>query len=84
VVGADGSWAASTRVDAWVTRGTFHPTSTCRMGPSADALAVTDQTGKVHGLDGLRIVDASIFPTCVRANINATVVMAAERIASTL
>jgi len=66
------------------TRGTFHPTSTCRMGPSADALAVTDQTGKVHGLDGLRIVDASIFPTCVRANINATVVMTAERIASTL
>ena len=50
-------------------------------GPSSDPMAVVDQYGKVHGADGLRVVDASIMPECVRANINVTVLMIGERIA---
>ena len=51
------------------------------MGPPGDALAVVDQYGKVLGLEGLRIVDASIMPDLVRAPINPAVIMVAERIA---
>jgi choline dehydrogenase len=57
-----------------------HTSSTCAMGPASDRLAVVDQHGRVHGLDGLRVIDASILPDCVRANINATVMMMAERL----
>jgi choline dehydrogenase len=56
----------------------YHPTSTCRMG--TDALSVVDPaTLKVHGLDGLRVCDASVFPDVVASNICATVFMVAER-----
>ena len=58
-----------------------HISGTCKMGPAADDMAVVDQHGRVHGLDGLRVVDAAIMPDCVRANINATVMMMAERLA---
>jgi choline dehydrogenase len=58
-----------------------HATSTCKMGPASDPEAVVDQSGAVHGIDGLRVVDASIMPDCVRANTHATVVMIAEYIA---
>ena len=44
-------------------------------------MAVVDQYGKVYGAERLRIVDASIMPECVRANINVTVLMMAERVA---
>ena len=50
------------------------------MGPSDDPLAVVDQYGKVHGIEGLRIVDASIMPALVRAPINPAVIMVAERV----
>jgi choline dehydrogenase len=59
-----------------------HTSSTCAMGPASDRLAVVDQHGCVHGLDRLRVVDASIMLDCVRANINATVMMMAERLAA--
>ena len=58
-----------------------HLTSTCRMGPASDEMAVVDQFGRVHGLDGLRVADASIMPNCVRANTNCTTMMIGERIA---
>lgn len=70
-------------LDQWLLREatTFsHISCTCRMGPSDDALAVVDQYGKVYGMDGLRIVDASIMPDLVRAPINPAVIMLAERI----
>jgi choline dehydrogenase len=60
---------------------TFHPSSTCRMGPSADPLAVVDEGARVHGMDGLGVADASIFPTGPSANIHATVVAVAEKVA---
>ena len=49
------------------------------MGPASDPMAVVDQYLKVHGLNGLRVVDASIMPDVVRANTNATAIMIAER-----
>jgi len=60
---------------------TFHPSSTCRMGPAGDSLAVVDGTGNVYGVSGLRVVDASIFPDVVRANPHFTIVAVAEKIA---
>jgi choline dehydrogenase len=51
------------------------------MGIDSNTLAVVDQMGSVRGVEGLRVVDASIMPTCVRANINATVIAMAERMA---
>ena len=59
-----------------------HPGSTCRMGN--DALAVVDNELKVHGLRGLRVVDASIYPKLVGANTNASVVAIAEKAADML
>ena len=64
----------------WVGTG-HHVSCTARMGPASDPMAVVDQYGKVYGADGLRVVDASIMPECVRANINVTVLMIGERIA---
>ena len=58
-----------------------HISGSNRMGADSDPMAVVDQLGKVRGVEGLRVVDASIMPTCVRANINATVIAMAERMA---
>lgn len=61
---------------------TFHPSSTCRMGPASDPEAVVDHTGRVHGVAGLRVADASIFPTGPRANLHCSVVAATEQVAA--
>ena len=55
-----------------------HVSSTCRMGPADDQTAVVDQYGRVHGTQGLLVVDASIMPEAVRANPNLTVIAMAE------
>ena len=71
-------------LDAWMLREavTFsHPSGTCRMGPSSDSSAVVDQYGRVYGLEGLRVVDASIMPDLVSAPINPAVLVIGERIA---
>ena len=59
-----------------------HSSGTCKMGPASDPMAVVDQYGRVHGVQGLRVVDASVMPDVVRANTNATTIMIAERVAS--
>jgi choline dehydrogenase len=51
------------------------------MGPDNDGMAVVDQYGRVHGIEGLRVADASIMPDCIRANTNLTTIMIGERIA---
>jgi 5-(hydroxymethyl)furfural/furfural oxidase len=61
--------------------GVWHASCACRMGSRDDPMAVTDSSGRVHGMGGLRIVDASIFPCIPRANINLPTIMVAERIA---
>lgn len=62
------------------TIGVWHASSSCRMGADGDPAAVTTETGCVRSVEGLRVVDASIFPTIPSANINLTVIMAAEKI----
>ena len=59
----------------------YHPTSTCIMGPDA-ANSVVDARLRVHGVQGLRVIDASIFPTITSGNTNAPTVMVAEKGAS--
>jgi choline dehydrogenase len=61
-----------------------HISSTCKMGPASDALAVVDQAGRGHGVDHLRVIDSSILPDCPRVNINATTMMLAEKLAAQL
>ena len=58
----------------------FHPVSTCRMAPDA-ANGVVDSDLRVHGLDQLRVVDASVFPTMISGNTNAPTIMLAEKAA---
>jgi choline dehydrogenase len=60
----------------------YHPCSTCRMGVSEDS--VTDGEGRVHETEGLRVVDASIMPHNVTANLNAPVIMIAEKLADVI
>jgi 5-(hydroxymethyl)furfural/furfural oxidase len=54
------------------------------MGPVSDPLSVVDTEGRVHGMGGLRVVDASIFPTSPRANLHFTVVAVAEKLADAM
>lgn len=62
--------------------GQWHPCGTCRMGRDDDPDAVVDPaSGRVHGISGLSVVDASIMPTAPRANLNLPVIMIAERMA---
>jgi choline dehydrogenase len=58
----------------------YHPVSTCRMGPTA-ADSVVDSSLRVHGIDALRVVDASVFPTVTSANTNAPTIMVAQKAA---
>jgi choline dehydrogenase len=76
--------ASDSALDRWMAlevSTTNHISGTCKMGPPGDPLAVVSQTGRVHGVDGLRVADASIMPDCVRANTNATTMMIGERMA---
>ena len=60
---------------------TFHLMGTCRMAPDSDPTAVVDDQLRVRGLSGLRVVDASVMPTMPSANLNASVLMIAEKAA---
>jgi choline dehydrogenase len=70
-------------LDAARQRGTttFHPMGTCRMGPAGDPSAVVDAQLRVHGVEGLRVIDASIMPMMISANLNAATLMIAEKAA---
>jgi choline dehydrogenase len=70
---------------AWVSRDgetALHPSCTCTMGDAADPMAVVDPGSlRVHGTEGLRVVDASVFPSITNGNIYAPVMMVAEKAA---
>ncbi|HCJ28061.1 MAG TPA: choline dehydrogenase, partial [Pseudomonas sp.] len=57
----------------------FHPSCSCKMGE--DDMAVVDGQGRVHGLNGLRVIDASIMPLITTGNLNAPTIMMAEKLA---
>jgi choline dehydrogenase len=58
---------------------TFHPGCTCRMGPADSSWAVVDDQLRVHGLEALRVIDASIMPRMISANLNASTLMIADK-----
>ena len=69
-------------IDAFVRQATesaYHPSCSCRMGE--DAMAVVNSSTQVHGIQGLRVVDSSIFPTVPNGNLNAPTIMVAEKAA---
>jgi 5-(hydroxymethyl)furfural/furfural oxidase len=71
-------WIADTVLGHW------HPTSTCRMGAPDDPGAVTDPAGRVYGVTGLRVCDASIMPAVPCANTNIPTIMVGEKIADAI
>jgi 5-(hydroxymethyl)furfural/furfural oxidase len=72
------AWIADTVLGHW------HATSTCRMGAAGDPGAVTDPAGRVYGVEGLRVCDASIMPAVPCANTNIPTIMVGEKIAAAI
>ncbi len=71
-------------IDRWVkenVESAYHPSCTCKMGAEDDAMAVLDEQCRVRGIQGLRVVDSSVFPTILNGNLNAPTIMVAERAA---
>ena len=79
----DEDLASDEALNAWLhkmVRTSQHLVGTCKMGPASDPTAVVDQYGRVHGLEGLNVADASVMPDTPRANTNVSTIMIAERI----
>ncbi len=71
-------------IDAWVRQNVesaYHPSCTCKMGADDDAMAVLDNECRVRGIQSLRVVDSSIFPSITNGNLNAPTLMVAEKVA---
>ncbi|NIY82356.1 choline dehydrogenase [Vibrio hepatarius] len=71
-------------IDEWVkenVESAYHPSCSCKMGADDDPMAVVDETCRVRGIQGLRVVDSSVFPTIPNGNLNAPTIMVAERAA---
>jgi choline dehydrogenase len=76
--------ATDGEIDAWAranVESAYHPSGTCKIGAKGDPMAVLDPDCRVRGLAGLRVVDAAVFPAIPNGNLNAPVIMAAEKAA---
>lgn len=83
----DALLASESALEAFIRRnvfGVWHASGTCRMGRADDPNAVTDPEGRVYGMDGLRVVDASLMPCLPSANTNIPTIMMAEKIADAI
>ncbi len=83
-VPTDSDLESDQTLDNWMLRNvssSYHIAGTCKMGPDSDEQAVVNRYLKVRGVEGVRVVDASIMPDVVRANTNVTTMMIAERAA---
>ena len=79
--------SSDSELDAFIRKSAItvhHPAGTCKMGPQGDPLAVVDGECRVFGVRGLRVVDASVMPDLTSGNINAPVIMIAEKISDHL
>lgn len=71
-------------IDAWVRQNAesaYHPSCSCKMGGDNDPLAVLDAQCRLRGIDSLRVIDSSVFPTITNGNINAPTIMVGEKAA---
>jgi len=85
--GFPGNDASDSEIDIWLFENcqeTHHPVGTCRMGAADDPRSVVDTECRVIGVEGLRVIDASVMPECPRANIHLTTIMIAEKMADKL
>ncbi|MGR5283875.1 choline dehydrogenase [Vibrio maritimus] len=76
--------ASDADIDQWVkenVESAYHPSCSCKIGADDDPMAVLDEHCRVRGIQGLRVVDSSIFPTIPNGNLNAPTIMVAERAA---
>jgi len=74
-------------IDAWIrdnAESAYHPSCTCRMGDPADPMAVLDPECRVLGVERLRVIDSSVFPTITNGNLNAPTIMVAEKAADAI
>ena len=84
---AEEDLASDEALDAWMMRTVFnttHASGTCKMGPASDPMAVVDQQLNIHGLENIKVADASVMPNVIRANTNCTTIMIGERCAEWL
>ncbi len=76
--------AEDAALDAWIranAESAYHPSCTCKIGPDDDPMAVLDPQCRVRGLERLRVVDSSVFPTITNGNLNAPTIMVGEKAA---
>ncbi len=74
-------------LDAWIRRTaetTYHPVGTAKMGLASDPMAVVDAECRVHGIAGLRVIDASVMPNLIGGNTNAPTIMIAEKVSDAI
>ena len=79
--------ASDAALDQWMRRRVFnttHASGTCKMGPADDPMAVVDPRLNIHGLENIKVADASVMPNVIRANTNCTTIMIGERCADWL
>jgi len=74
-------------IDAWIRQNVesaYHPSCTCKMGADNDPMAVLNQACQVRGIESLRVIDSSVFPTIPNGNLNAPTIMVAEKAADAI